>query len=296
MDLDQAVDLYLQFIKVERGLSNNTVMSYARDLIKFRTFCAAKGVDAIEDVTQDLLLQFMIHLSSKKMSVRTQARNLVSIRGLFKHLRAEGMLQADPTDGVELPRVGRKLPEVLTLEEVERLLAAPDTKTLLGLRDAAMLELLYATGLRVTELCKLRNDGLNLDHGYIDTMGKGRKQRLIPVGMHALDMLRQYLTEARPKLDKRRDPHLFLTRLAGPMTRQAFWKMVGKYARQAGISKTIYPHKLRHSFATHLLEHSAGLREVQAMLGHADISTTQIYTHVSRQHLVETYRKHHPRS
>ncbi len=296
MDLDQGIDTFLQHIKVERNLAANTVESYARDLAKFRRFCGSQGLEQIAEVNGQHMLEYLIHLSKKKMSVRTQARNLVTLRGMFRHLRAEKVIDADPTAAVELPKVTRKLPEVLTLDEVERFLAAPDPRKILGLRDLAMLELLYATGLRVTELCHVRNDDLNIDHGYLSTMGKGRKQRLVPVGETALEHLGRYLTEARPKLDRKRSVYLFLTNRGGPMSRQGFWMMVGKYARKACIEKSIYPHMLRHSFATHLLERGADLRAVQAMLGHADISTTQIYTHVSRAHVVEMYRQHHPRA
>ena len=296
LELDEAVDLFVQYIKIERNLSPNTVESYSRDLAKFRAFCAARQIHALDQVQSQTVLEFLIDLSTRKMSVRTQARNLVALRGLFKHMRRERLMEVDPTASVELPRAGRKLPEVLTLEEVERFLAAPDPESRLGLRDIAMLELLYATGLRVTELCQLRVDELNLDHGYVSATGKGRKQRLVPVGDSALDALRGYLEQGRAPLDRKRSPFLFLTQRAGPMTRQGFWKMVRKYAGVADITKKIYPHMLRHSFATHLLERGADLRAVQAMLGHADISTTQIYTHISRVHLVEVYRKHHPRA
>ena len=296
MDLDQAVDLFLQYIKIERNLSPNTVESYARDLAKFRVFCAAEGVHTLAQVESRTVLAFLIELSSKKMSARTQARNLVTLRGLFKHMRRERLMDVDPTADVELPRAGRKLPETLSMDEVERFLAAPDPESRLGPRDIAMLELLYATGLRASELCGLRMDELNMDHGYVSATGKGRKQRLVPVGESALEALRRYLECGRAPLDRKRSPYLFLTQRAGPMTRQGFWKMVRKYAQVAGITKDLYPHMLRHSFATHLLEHGADLRSVQAMLGHADISTTQIYTHVSRARLVEVYRKHHPRA
>ena len=296
MNLDVGIDTFLEHIKVERNLAPNTVESYARDLAKFYRFCGAKGVEEVAEVNGQHMLEYLIHLSKNKMSVRTQARNLVTLRGMFKHLRAEKVIDADPTAAVELPKVTRKLPEVLTLDEVERFLAAPDPRKTLGLRDLAMLELLYATGLRVSELCHLRSDDVNQDHGYISTMGKGRKQRLVPVGETALEHLEKYLIEARPKLDRKRSVYLFLTNRGGPMSRQGFWMMVGKYARMAAIEKSIYPHMLRHSFATHLLERGADLRAVQAMLGHADISTTQIYTHVSRAHVVEMYRQHHPRA
>lgn len=296
MELDRAIDAFLDYVKIERNLTPNTVESYARDLCKFRLFCTNREAAQIEEVPADLILEFLIDLSRRKMSVRTQARNLVALRGLFRYLRSEKLIDRDPTAAVELPRIGRRLPEVLSLDEVERLLAAPDLAVPLGQRDQAMLELLYATGLRASELCRLKCDELNLDHGFISTLGKGRKQRLVPVGEVALGRLRAYLSDVRPGFDRRRSPFLFLTNRGGPMTRQAFWMMVGKYARRAGIDKAIYPHMLRHSFATHLLERGADLRAVQAMLGHADISTTQIYTHVSRRHIAEQHRQHHPRA
>ncbi len=296
MNLDSAIDLYLDYIKIERNLAPNSVASYARDLAKFRLFCAGQEVHDLDGTTSDLVLKFLIHLSVSKMSVQTQARNLVALRGFFKYLRTDRLIEHDPTANVALPKIGRKLPEVLTLSEVECLLAAPDRQTPLGLRNAAMLELLYATGLRATEICQLRSDEVNLDAGFVSTMGKGRKQRLVPMGESAISLVLKYLQEVRPALDKKRSNFLFLTRRAGPLTRQAFWKMVRVTSQKAGITKKIYPHKLRHSFATHLLEHGADLRAVQAMLGHSDISTTQIYTHVSRSHLTEIYRNFHPRA
>jgi integrase/recombinase XerD len=296
MDLDRAIDLYLDHIKIERHLSPNTVQSYAHDLASFRALLAARRVESLEAVTTKEVLAHLVALAESGVSARTQARALVALRGFFRHHRSSKTIEADPTSGVELPHLGRKLPEVLGLEEVDLLLAAPDRTTPLGLRDAAMVELLYATGLRVSELCRLRSDAVNLEAGFLSTTGKGRKQRLVPIGQTAVDLLREYLATVRPALDRRRSDYLFLTRLAGPMTRQGFWKLLGAYARRAGIEKTIYPHLLRHSFATHLLERGADLRAVQAMLGHADIGTTQIYTHLSRSHLVEVYRKHHPRS
>ncbi len=296
MELDRAIDLYLDHLKVERNLAPNTVAAYARDLARFATFCIGRKRHELAAIGSQEVLEHLIELSAAKLSVRTQARQLVTLRGLFRYLRAEKHLSADPTAGVELPRIGRKLPEVLTLDEVERLLAAPDRATPRGLRDAAMLELLYATGLRASELCALRVDDLNPETGVVSTVGKGRKQRLVPVGQAALALLREYLEKARPRLDKHRVNELFLSRLGRRLSRQAFWKMVSEAAVAAGIHKSIYPHMLRHSFATHLLERGADLRAVQAMLGHADISTTQIYTHVSRSHLVDVYRRHHPRA
>lgn len=295
LQLDQAFDQYLDHIKIERNLAPNTVESYARDLAKFRAYCADRSIHTLSAVDGTVVLEFLIALSVARLAARSQARNLVALRGMFKYLRAERMIQADPTAAVDLPRLGRKLPEVLTEEEVDRLLAAPDRATSLGLRNAAMLELLYATGLRVTELCRVRNDAVDLARGYLSTMGKGRKQRLVPVGEEALATIQDYLERARPVLDKRRSDFLFLSNRGGPLSRQGFWKLLGQLARAAGIFKEISPHTLRHSFATHLLQRGADLRAVQAMLGHVDISTTQIYTHISRRHLSEVYRRHHPR-
>lgn len=296
MDLDRAIDLFIQYIKVERNLTPNTVSAYGSDLAHFRAHCAKHKLDQLKQVTPQALLDYLISLSSNGLAVRSQARKLVALRALFRFLRVERFVDTDPTAMLELPKIGRKLPEVLTLHEVESLLQAPNSQTPLGLRDLTMLELLYATGLRVTELCRLRLSELNLDRGYVQTVGKGRKQRLVPVGETALKLLHDYMHTIRPDFDKRKSEFLFLTRRGGPLTRQAFWKLIGKYAIKANITKEIYPHMLRHSFATHLLERGADLRAVQAMLGHADISTTQIYTHVSRTHLIETYKKHHPRA
>ena len=295
MTLDGAIDLYLDHIKIERNLAPNTVESYARDIARFRASCAKHEIHALKQVDSGQVLEFLIGLSRAGLSVRSQARGLVALRGLFKFLRAERHMSADPTAALDLPRVGLKLTDVLTVGEVDPLLAAPDKDKPNGLRDAAMLELLYATGLRVSELCNLRADAVNLDAGYVSTMGKGRKQRLVPVGETAIARIREYLERARPTLNRKRSNHLFLSNRGGPLSRQAFWKTIKSYGLKAGIAKRISPHTLRHSFATHLLQNGADLRAVQAMLGHADISTTQIYTHISRGHLAETHRRHHPR-
>jgi integrase/recombinase XerD len=243
------------------------------------------------------LRQYIDELAQAKVAPRSQARNLVALRQLFRHLRAERQIARDPTEDLELPRIGRALPVTLTLAEVEELLAQPRIETARGLRDAAMLETLYATGLRVSELVRLRHVDVNLDEQFVSTVGKGRKQRLVPLGERARDRIRAYLATARPELlHGRACPELFVTHHGRAMTRQGFWKLLCGYARAAGIRKRLSPHKLRHSFATHLVERGADLRAVQAMLGHADIATTQIYTHVSRDHLVAVVKKHHPRA
>lgn len=297
LSLDQAIDLYLDYVKLEKGLTPSTVEAYAIDFQRLRRFCERRGIAGAADVTSSLLIDFLLSLAERKLSPRTRARNLVALRGLFRHLRGERHLAVDPTAEIDLPRIGRRLPEVLTLEEIDRLLAIPDRKSARGLRDAAMLELLYATGLRVSELVSLRRSDVNLEAGYVTTVGKGRKQRVVPMGAAAVRLLDDYVRDAWPIFDRGRGADaLFLASHGGPMTRQGFWKLLGGHARAAGIARTISPHKLRHSFATHLLERGADLRAVQAMLGHADISTTQIYTHVSQVRLREVYDRSHPRA
>jgi integrase/recombinase XerD len=302
LSLDAAIDLFLDHVKIERGLTRNSVEAYGRDLAKLRRFCAARGLDDADAVEQRHVLAYLVTLAEARTSARTQARNLVAMRQLFRHLRAERHIARDPTADVELPRLGRPLPETLTLDEVERLLAMPATRPpaerARALRDAAMLDTLYATGLRVSELISLKLGEVNLENRFLSTVGKGRKQRLVPIGDHACARISDYIKEARPLLlgSGRASPALFVTARGRPMTRQGFWKLLAGYARAAGIAKPISPHKLRHSFATHLLERGADLRAVQAMLGHADIGTTQIYTHLSRGRLREVFRQHHPRA
>jgi integrase/recombinase XerD len=296
--LDSAVDLYLDHVKIERGLARNTVEAYGRDLAKFAHWAGTEGLEDPGQVEPRHVLAYLVSLSKGKLAVRSQARNLVALRGLFKHLRAERYVPADPTAELELPRLGRPLPVVLSADEVERLLAQPAGSDPRRVRDRAMLEVLYATGLRVSELVGLKLAEVNLtDPAYVSTTGKGRKQRLVPLGAAARAALEEYLSAARPRFDRGRNaPALFLTHRGGAMTRQGFWKLLGTYARAAGIRKKISPHKLRHSFATHLLERGADLRAVQEMLGHADIGTTQVYTHLSNARLKQVFKQHHPRA
>jgi integrase/recombinase XerD len=295
--LDAAIDLFLDHVKIERGLARNSVDAYGRDLAKFRRFCAARGLDDADAVERRHILSYLVELSEARIAARSQARNLVALRQLFRHLRAERHIARDPTADVELPRIGRPLPVTLTLAEVEGLLAQPPNDTARGLRDAAMLETLYATGLRVSELVGLRHVDVNLHELFLSTVGKGKKQRLVPLAERARDAIQAYLATARPVLlGGRQSPALFVTHLGRAMTRQGFWKLITAYARAAGIRKRLSPHKLRHSFATHLVERGADLRAVQAMLGHADIGTTQIYTHVSPERLHSVVKQHHPRA
>jgi integrase/recombinase XerD len=299
--LDAAIQQFLDHLKVERSLSPATLSAYGADLAAFARFAVTRGAPDVAAVRPIDVLEHLTALTEARRSARTQARKLIALRQLYRFLRAERLCESNPTEDIELPRFGRPLPDHLTLDEVDRLLAAPPRGTPQGLRDAAMLETLYATGLRVSELVKLRVEDVNHTAGYLRAMGKGKKERLVPMGEAALETIARYLESVRPRLVARARSTkagacLFLTRLGGPMTRQGFWKRLGIYTRAAGITRAISPHKLRHSFATHLVERGADLRAVQAMLGHTDIGTTEIYTHVSRSHLRGVYDKFHPRA
>lgn len=296
LHLDRACDLFLDHLKVERNLSPNTIDGYSRDLARLRRFLVARGHDHVDQVTGLDITDHLLALAEEGLSPRSRARALVATRGWFRFLVGDKYLESDPTETIDAPRTGRRLPEVLGEDAVDRLLAAPRPGTPRGLRDGAMLETLYATGLRVSELVSLQVADANLNASYVRVTGKGRKQRMVPLGDVARERIAAYLDGGRPHfLKDPRQSALFLTGRGKPMTRQGFWKLLQGYARAAGIAETS-PHKLRHSFATHLIERGADLRAVQAMLGHADISTTQIYTHVSRARLVELYQKHHPRA
>jgi integrase/recombinase XerD len=294
---DQQIDQYLGHLVVERGLSKHTLESYGRDLRRYQEFLGKRGLDDLSAAREGDLLEFLLGLAKEGLSARSRARTLAAVRGLHRFLVREGVTSTNPTTTIALPRPGRRLPDFLSVEEVDRLLAAPDPSTREGLRDKAMLELLYATGLRVSELVAVETPRVNLQAGYLMVTGKGRKQRVVPIGEVALQWIGRYLEESRPRFGKgRATPHLFLTSRGGPMTRQGFWKLLQGHTAAAGITRRLSPHKLRHSFATHLIERGADLRAVQAMLGHADISTTQIYTHVSAAHLRRLYDKFHPRA
>ncbi len=291
---DELLDQFIDHLRVERGLATNTILAYNRDLVDFLDFLRRRGVSPIQ-ISQRDLLSFLGEKKTR-LSPRSLARNLVSIRMFYRFLVSEGRIEVNPARLMAIPKLYRHLPDVLSRDEAETLLLQPDTTTMAGKRDRAILELLYATGLRVTELIGLRMTNINLEAGYIRTMGKGAKERIIPMGTKAIDSLKEYLANSRPSLLKRGEfPHLFLNTRGRPMTRQGLWKIIRNYALKAGIARTVTPHTLRHSFATHLLEGGADLRSVQIMLGHADISTTQIYTHVARERLKEIHEKYHPR-
>ena len=294
--LDELADRFLNYLVVEKGLAEQTVAAYSSDLVCFIDFLTEAGVADPAAVEAPLLLRYLIHLRSRGLDPRSRARHLVTIRGLFRFLVQERILQADPTRLVDLPKAGLKLPEVLSVSEVKRLLDAPDPVKPIGARDAAMIELLYAAGLRVSELVNLRLQDVNLEAGFVRVLGKGSKERIVPIGAPSRDRIADYLKDGRVRqLGGRVSRHLFVARAGRPMSRQGFWKLLKKHAAAAGIRRKVTPHTLRHSFASHLLEGGADLRAVQAMLGHADIATTQIYTHVARDRIRRAHEKFHPR-
>ncbi len=290
------IDLYINHLTVEKGLAANSIQAYASDLNDFMEFIDTCRIDGLQQVDTAVILKYLISMQKAGLSSRTRARRLVALRGLFGFLKKEGLMQQDPSTGIDLPKTGLKLPVVLSRREVERLLDSPDRKSARGCRDAAMLELAYGSGLRVSELVNCTMRQINLEAGYILVRGKAERQRLVPIGRKAHDSLEDYLGWARPfLLGKLQSEILFVARAGKPMSRQGFWKLLKKYATKAGIDSKVTPHGLRHCFATHLLEGGADLRAVQAMLGHVDIATTQIYTHLTRQQLIQAHRRYHPR-
>jgi integrase/recombinase XerD len=297
MEISATISSFLTYVKVEKGLSSNTVSAYRRDLVKFDVF-AQKRKLSLEAVSRDDLVDFLASLYRLKLESRTVARHLVTLRNFFRFAQIQELITTDPSINLESPKIRRSLPGYLRLEEVERLLEQPDSTTALGLRDRAMLEVLYSTGLRVSELIGLRVSDLDSKVGCVRCIGKGDKERIVPVGRKALLMVEKYLRDARPKLlgRLRGSPTLFVNRRGVSLSRVGVWKILSGYGKRAGLGVSLTPHMLRHSFATHLLERGADLRSVQLMLGHADISTTQIYTHVVEERLKQIYKAHHPRA
>jgi integrase/recombinase XerD len=294
--IDELLDRFYNYLAVERRLAGNTLESYSRDLRKYFEFLDSRNTKSVLLSTRVDLLTFLNRERKRGLSTRSLARTLSSIKTFFKYLVQDGLLDKNPLQDVETPRQERKLPNILSVSEVETLIKAPDIATPLGLRDRALFELIYATGLRVSELVSLTVNSINVEAGYILVLGKGSKERVIPVGEEALKWVKRYVTESRHKLlAGKNSKYLFTNRSGMRMTRQGFWKIIKKYCLQLGIIKKISPHSLRHSFASHLLEGGADLRSVQSMLGHEDISTTQIYTHVARDRLKTVHDKYHPR-
>lgn len=295
-DFIRQMDRYQGFLVMEKGLSEKTVAAYSADLMRFGLFVERKKINAVSDIDTSLILTYLIHLRDAGLSARSRARHLVSLRGFFKFLTHEKVIETNPAQQIDLPKTGMQLPDVLSVADVETLINTPDRDKPEGLRDAAMLELIYGAGLRVSELIHLEMTGINLEAGFVRVFGKGSKERVVPVGRMAMAVIQDYLDRSRPLLLKNRSSaYLFVTRRGSAMTRQGFWNLIGRYGRLANLNKKITPHSLRHSFATHLLEGGADLRAVQMMLGHADISTTQIYTHVAHRQLVAAHKKYHPR-
>ena len=291
---DVLADQFIHHLRVEKGLAKNTIESYSRDLLRYFAFLEKSCLLPLK-ASQIDIMDYVSSLAGS-LSIRSIARNLSSLKVFYRFLMSDEKIQTNPARLISNPKLPRRLPGVLSGEEVARLLAAPDAQTSRGMRDRAMLELLYASGLRVSELVGLRVAGINLEAGWVRTLGKGSKERMVPMGSKAQQSLKEYLAYSRPSLLKKRSSsYLFVTSRAKPMSRQAFWKIIKRCGGRAGISKEISPHSLRHSFASHLLEHGADLRSVQIMLGHSDISTTQIYTHVTRERLKQIHEKYHPR-
>ncbi|HBV96885.1 MAG: recombinase XerD [Peptococcaceae bacterium BICA1-7] len=295
--MDREIKDFLNFLAIERGLARNTVISYKSDLNFFKSFCLQKSYSPLGAGGRTAIAAYLLQLKKEGRSPATISRRLAALKSLYGFLINEGRIEIDPTENLESPKKAQKLPRVLTTGEVDTLLAQPRISTPAGLRDKAMLELLYATGMRVTELVTLEKGDLNLEEGYIRCLGKGSKERIMPIGEVAVHYLEAYMLKARAKLmGGKNSKHLFLNRLGRRLTRQGFWKIIKKYSIRSRINKEITPHTLRHSFATHLLENGADLRSVQELLGHADISTTQIYTHLTGKRLKEVHRKSHPRA
>ncbi len=295
--LEPALDVFLSHARVEKGLAANSVDAYGRDLRRYVGHLAATGLTTWDAVGRVEVQGYLAELVRAGLSPRSQARALSAIRSLHALLVAEKLAPLDPTDEIDAPRPGRRLPVLLSRAEIEALLVAPDPRKAPGRRDRAMLELLYATGLRVSELVSLELNDVDLESRMLVARGKGSKERVVPMGAPAAEALKAYLSGARDVLLRgRRSKDLFVTPRGGRMTRQGFSKLLGRHALTAGIRRRVSPHKLRHSFATHLLEGGADLRAVQAMLGHADVSTTQIYTHVDRTHVKRLYERFHPRA
>lgn len=289
---------YFNYLIIERGVADNTLESYGRDLRRFASFLQeSKKIADIRHVTPEVVIEYLTQIKRENLSANSMNRALAAIRGFYKYLIREKMIKDNPLANIELAKVWMRLPDTISKEEMKLILAQPGDQSDSAIRNTAMLELLYATGIRVSELINLTLNSINWQVGFVIVMGKGSKERIVPVGRVAYDCVRRYVDEVRPRfMQKKATDVMFLNRFGGKFTRQGFWKIVVGYAKKAGLQKKVYPHTFRHSFASHLLEGGADLRTVQVMLGHSDISTTQIYTHVTRERLKEIHQKYHPRS
>jgi len=290
------LERYLNYLLIERGVAQNTLEAYGRDLQRYLAFIAQKGLSHIKDATPEIIVEYLVLIKNEGLSANSMNRALAALRGFYKYLLMEKLIEQTPLANIELAKVWMRLPDTISKEEMKVILAQPGDKTPAALRDTAMLELLYATGIRVSELINLTMNSINWQVGFLTVMGKGSKERIVPIGKTAYDCVRVYVDKARPQLMQKKSTEvLFLNRFGGKFSRQGFWKMVIRYSSKAGLIKKVHPHTFRHSFASHLLEGGADLRTVQVMLGHADISTTQIYTHITRDRLKEIHQKYHPR-
>jgi integrase/recombinase XerD len=294
--VEREIRAFLNYLRVEKAVSANTLDAYRRDVEQFAESIAAKGL-ATSAITRSDLYDFLRELYKRGLDGRSVARHLAALRHFFRFAVTEGFIAEDPAGTIESPKIRSILPRFLSVDEVDWLLATPDATTVVGIRDKAMIEVMYSAGLRVSEMCGLKVSDIRFESGFLGCTGKGDKERLVPLGRRALEVLQKYLAESRPKLAKENSPELlFLSRRGGACSRYTVWAMLSEYGRKAGIPKKLKPHMLRHSFATHLLDRGADLRSVQMMLGHADIGTTQIYTHVVEDRLKQIYKEHHPRA
>lgn len=295
--MDELTQQYLDYLMIEKGLSDNSLSSYSADLVQFLKFLEKNNISDLNIVDTTVILAWLIDLTKKGLSAKSRARHLIAVRGLYKFLINENKIIKNPVKNVDLPKTGMALPKIMTVNEISTLLNIPDIRNPRELRNSAMMEIMYGAGLRVSELILLRLQDVNLDANFVRVFGKGAKERIVPIGSKARAVTQKWIKEGRPILLKKvSSSYLFIARAGKPMTRQSFWKIIKKYSLVTGISKTITPHTLRHSFATHMLEGGADLRSVQTMLGHSDISTTQIYTHISREYLIKMHQKYHPRN
>ncbi|MDD5424545.1 MAG: site-specific tyrosine recombinase XerD [Candidatus Omnitrophica bacterium] len=294
--MEEFIREFMDYLSVERGLSKNTLESYGRDLAKYTVYLKKDGITDLNKVKRPEIQNFLMSLKDSKLNASSIARNLVAIKVFHRYLAGQRLLKEDVTSVIETPKLWKTLPDVLDEKEVEAILVSPNSRLKQGIRDKAMLELMYATGMRVSELVNLNMTDLHMDMGFVKCLGKGQKERIIPVGSKAKEAIQKYLEKARPRFLKNKGSDaLFLTRLGKPMSRQTFWMVIKHYVRDARIKKRVTPHTLRHSFATHLLQNGADLRIVQELLGHVNISTTQIYTHINKERLKQIHQKFHPR-
>jgi integrase/recombinase XerD len=294
--MQELVEKYLNYLLIERGVAENTLEAYGRDLRRFLLIVQEKGFTDLRQILPETVIAYLVRVKAEGLSANSMNRSLAALRGFYKYLLAEKLIEETPLANIELAKVWMRLPDTLSKDEMNLILAQPGVKTAQALRNSSMLELLYATGIRVSELIGLTMNSINWQVGFLIVMGKGSKERVVPIGKTAYDCTKIYVEQARPQIMQGKSTDvLFLNRFGDKFTRQGFWKMVVGYAKRSGLQKKVHPHTFRHSFASHLLEGGADLRTVQVMLGHADISTTQIYTHITRERLKEIHQKYHPR-